>query len=70
MIISKKFKFIFLKTFKSNTENFEYKIYPYLGQGDYLPLKMRDFEQKIRNNKVSYYSDHFLKKDKKKNYCF
>ena len=59
MIISKKFKFIFLKTYKSQTENFISKISFFLDENDFV--SQTSFElNKIRNQKINIYGHNFF----------
>jgi len=62
MIISKKYKFIFFKTYRCATESFESTIIPYLGKSDYVSLKTRDMERKIKFKRNSINLLSLLKK--------
>ena len=59
MIISKKFNFIFLKSFKCQTENFMSKISYLLDENDFVS-KTNYKLNKIRNQKVNCYGHNFF----------
>ena len=59
MIISKKFNFIFLKSYKCQTENFISKISYLLDESDFIS-KTNYRLNKIRNQKINCYGHNFF----------